>query len=221
MVKDKVVNGNIVIVTDSLGIPREQPKRMGPKIVWPFRIKNVSYIHTRTGYTIIDVVRDMDLHIKACEPDLIVLQVGIVDCAPRVLSRTEARLIRTIPGLEAIVGWLIKKYRKQLLRLRKIQYVPITVFIEGLKRLKEKNPGVPIIAVSILPACAAYESLVPGISNEIKKYNSALAENLCYIDPYEGFAPEKLCVDDYHHLNEKGHDLVVKAVNEAVIQRSL
>ena len=210
---------NIVVVTDSLGIPRSEPLCLGPDIIWSYRLNGVSYVHGRTGYTLVDVLEDASSHIKACKPDIIIMQIGIVDCAPRIFSRRVLNMIKQIPLLRSVVFWFVNKYRSHILKLRKTQYVPIQKFRNTASELKLKFNNSTIFAVSILPACDEYEKLLPGISQEIRRYNEVLSEHFEYIDPYLGFAPEELCSNDYHHLNEAGHNLVLKAVNEAISQK--
>jgi hypothetical protein len=209
---------SIGIITDSLGLPRPQSEEGASEFVWPLQMKNVQFIHSRAGYTICDVNRDIELNLLTAVPDTIFLQIGIVDCAPRVLSKLEARIIRRIPVLSRLVGWVIKKYRPSIIRLRKLQYVPIDKFRSGLKDLKSAFSGSRIVAISILPACGEYEEILPGISQQIKAYNAALAEHFEFLDPYKGHDVRDLCLSDFHHLNEKGHKVVLSAVTEFVAQ---
>src|SRR5690606_24566536 len=108
------------------------------------------------------------------KPDVVILQSGIVDCAPRTLSKKEKEFWLNFPLINKIVFRLIYKFPKQIRKARNISLTPPDEFEAQLTKLKNLFNEKPIFAFSILEATAEYNSQVPGIGKRISYYNQSL-----------------------------------------------
>src|SRR5688500_17972440 len=85
----------ILIITDSLGLPRAVPEVCSYEQTWPFLLNNAGYqIHQVSigGATVSELYRQLEYHYLFL-PDLVIVQSGIVDCAPRALGKFESLLL--------------------------------------------------------------------------------------------------------------------------------
>ena len=74
----------LLLITDSLGLPRLFPEKTEYEDTYPNLLKKHFIImqYSKGGGTIIELYEQTG-YFKAFEPDVIILQSGIVDCAPR------------------------------------------------------------------------------------------------------------------------------------------
>ena len=110
----------IVIITDSLGCPREE---INVNDTWTDKIlKQWSGYQSNSFYTVCSrglSSKDVSLeYIALLKPDLIICQIGIVDACRRALSRTEQAIISRIPGLGNIVKGFCSKHHLQITKMR-------------------------------------------------------------------------------------------------------
>lgn len=126
----------VLLITDSLGCPREE---IGVKDTWTDRIltkwssKNVHfYTYCKHGL----VSKDIDInYVKEIEPDLIIIQVGIVDACRRALSRRELAIISHIPIVRRIVNIFCNKYHYMITRVRNVHYCTVDKFEESIRNI--------------------------------------------------------------------------------------
>jgi lysophospholipase L1-like esterase len=147
-------------------------------------------------------------------PDVVFVQVGIVDCAPRVISRKVENIISLLPGVRSGYRFLIKKLRRGLNRLYNLNYVSLDDFERNIKKINYMFDSKPVFFIPIFPASDEYERVLPGIKRNIKLYNSKIAKYKM-VD-YKCYQPESFTMSDYHHLNEKGHELIYKEVLNSI-----
>jgi hypothetical protein len=152
------------------------------------------------------------------KPELIVLQVGIVDCAPRVFREIETKILSIIPPLFKLVLWFVKKYRKEIVAKRRITNVNKDEFENNLKSLKQAFPNSQFVVVPIAPSVSEYENKSPGISHNIALYNEILKRvfgKTCVLTCYDEISPESILQSDLHHINKQGHELIFNSlINE-------
>ncbi|MDX6190125.1 SGNH/GDSL hydrolase family protein [Flavobacterium sp. Fl-318] len=146
---------------------------------------------------------------KQFKPDLVFMQCGIVDCAPRSFSLLEKVLIEKF-RLRKFSRIFEKKFRK----FRNCTYTNKTVFLDSLLKIRMSFENVPFFSVGILQVCEQYEILVPGIKKNVREYNHILKENTNYINnddfPLDGI------ISDFHHLNELGHKLIFEKLENVI-----
>jgi hypothetical protein len=203
----------LLILGDSLSLPRLQPEFCGLEDTWPNLLKPQFQIHQVSlgGGTIGDLFRQVEYH-KAFAPDIVVLQSGIVDCAPRALSIFELEFISKIWGIQSIVLSFVKKHSRSIRSWRNKTYTSPSLFSNKLNEIKTAFPNSQLIVVGILPPCQEYEKIVPGVSVRIKQYNIILrevgSENFISLDTIS----RDCIMSDFIHLNKKGHLFVYEKI---------
>jgi hypothetical protein len=166
------------------------------------------FIHLgRGGATIIDLYKHSTYYHGTLKPDLVFMQCGIVDCAPRALTVMEQQVLTRLPVLGRPLTTLVRKYSKALRKARKMTYTPVETFAEYVARFEVLFGDVHWIG--ILPATEAYETKLEGICRNIEIYNAALRRNK-YIDTGHFHAFDIMA--DFHHLNCNGHRKMFEAL---------
>lgn len=220
-----MIRRKALIITDSLGLPRLTPEKLSGKYCWTHRIANEKsdydiYLFSRGGFSSSELIKNIDIYFKSYEPDVIIIQLGIVDCAPRALGFNELKLISAIPILRTVIKKIIDLYRKEIVKFRKITYVNEMVFLSNLSLFKSKFPDSKIYAIKIAPATDGYEKNSPGITENINKYNEILDNTFTIIDPYKSIIASEILMSDHHHLNRKGHDLIYKEIKALILNEN-
>ncbi|MFN4234155.1 MAG: hypothetical protein ACK4IK_05055 [Bacteroidia bacterium] len=167
-----------LIITDSLGLPRDFPENVNYSKTWPKLLSRSFEIYqiSKWGATIEDLYNQV-VYSKSFNPDIVIIQAGIVDCAPRALSKLESDIINKFKIFSFVFSKLINKKSIYFLRkYRNINYTSISKFEEFI--IKLNNEFNNLIWIPIIPACKDYESLVPNISININKYNNLLNQEL-------------------------------------------
>ena len=150
----------ILYITDSLGAPRSYPNLIRFNDTWPFITckelnhlvfcEKVEPVYFLTGGLDTKKIRkNIENQYKLYEPNLIILQIGIVDCAPRVLTQVQLAIISRLGFLGRAAHKRIDKNYSKLSQLRNIAYTNIDEFEENLNCLKTSFNGTDIVAVAI------------------------------------------------------------------------
>ena len=230
----------IVIAADSLALPR--PKHNGDipyQKTYGFllekslqekfpgsKVLNHGY-RSNTIRILSEEVRLFD-QILAWKPQIVLLHIGIVDCAPRIFSEIERKIVSRIRPY-SLRDWFIQyvgKHRRFIIRNRRLRvYVSLDEFATKYKQVVEKMfaQNIIVLAVNISPTIpdVAYRS--PGLSENIEKYNEAIA-NASYkkallIDLYKEvhYRGAKECLlDDGIHLSSFGHEVLADLVTKEI-----
>jgi len=184
----------------------------------------VVHNHSVDGGTVRDIERAAALALASHRPTAIVIQVGIVDCAPRPLAFWERELLSHVRPdrlRNRIVAFLHEHRAAIIARRRLIQSTPLPEFTQSLERLAERclSATSHVAALPIFPATSEVLARNPLLRSEIDKYNDAMrrwSERLRFFEvketvgetPIESLAatPESV------HLNQRGHELVAEAL---------
>lgn len=166
--------------------------------------------------------------ITLTEPDYLIIQIGIVDCAPRVISRRMSKAMGLSFFPKAIKKSIIRsrsKNRQKILskgRLKRV-YTPKDRFIDYLNRFQTKllslDKAPTVIWVPILGHFNQMNKKSPGFSDNLEEYSAALRETLketdsIYLDELENWwtqHPEYYCADGYH-LNIAGNKALAQTL---------
>ncbi len=160
-----------------------------------------------------------------------IIQLGIVDCAPRLLSPVE-RAIGLVasrgPGLRALFDQYIKvksRYRYQLTRVFPKTLVPIDRFESNYRRLVleilESNPVEKVFAINIAYPGEILRKKSYNILANIQKYNAGIARlaaafpgRLEVVDLFAQCAhkPDWVTQDDGHHIHKPAHDWIAAEI---------
>ena len=205
----------ILFLTDSLSLPRESEK------------ENVSYEDTYVsklrkrfpectiadsaigGATIKDLYGQV-FYYKSFKPDIVIIQSGIVDCAPRAYRNFGKKVLVKLGLISKLKGLtrFLRKYRGYTL-------TKPSKFDSFLKRMRADFSESKFYSLGILEASDEYEKKVPNIKRNIRRYNDLLKVNSTFIDNSD--IPFEAIMDDHHHLNSKGHQLIFGKLEQLII----
>lgn len=213
----------IIFLTDSLGLPRTRPETVLLEETYiellREKYKEHKIINISLGGATIETLREQLLnYYNAVEPDLIIVQSGIVDCAPRALKKWETALLSKHAVLRKFSDIVIKKNTRLLRKHRKLTYTSITRFSQIVDEFRKKFDK-KLYWIGILPAIPEYEAQLPGITANINRYNEVLSTALAsnFIDTSnigDGI------MSDFHHLNRAGNFYIYQQIT-TIIDRNL
>lgn len=222
----------IVALADSLAMARSEPAVIQWEETWPARLAaelisagiDAEVINcgarARTADQLLDT--EFEEHVVYKQPDVVVLQVGIVDCSPRIFSKRERSLLnrRFVPA--SLRNWIIQrraKRRDEILRnsdpLRKVYTRPdeftqcLEQFAAKASRL-DRPPRLVVLPVLCSPAVMDRKS--PGHTQNVRLYNDrlrsfALSAGADWIEPETAIPTntvDESFVDDGYHLSVSG-----------------
>jgi hypothetical protein len=199
----------VLIIGDSLCLPRLKPEAVDIFETWPYLLKKnneFEIILLGVGGATIKKLYELSWYYEGCKPDFVIVQSGIVDCAPRALKFLENDIINSSYFLSAIFKFLVPI--NLLRKYRKITYTNLTEYIKYIRLFINRFSNSQIIFIEILSPREEYELLVPGISINIRKYNIALqsetlGDRTTFLRTCD--LPVVGIMDDHHHLNSIGH----------------
>ena len=213
-----------MILGDSLPFSRAHKVQM-LEDSWPFLIHKYSsgvfvWNRAKGGSTAVDVGKELD-HLfgylgQEKQIDLLVIQVGIVDCCPRKNSEFEQRVASTLCKIPKIGYKFSRLYLKCMSSMsKKIGIdnlkVPLPLFKDAIRNICELGSkfAKKIIFVEIIKPCNYLILNEPKIFKYYSEYQE-LAN--CII---KGFSNTKIIkwpdkqadfvLEDGHHLNLEGH----------------
>ena len=206
----------VLILSDSVALPRETPQTVLFEQTWPHLLRSFFNVHQVSvgGGTISDLARQTTYH-KLFDPDIVIIQCGIVDCSPRFMTRFEIDLARRIPWLGKRIIALANNSKVR--KFRGITYTPLNRFNQTVLSIKRTFPLANTYAISIINAVSEYEIKLPGVSNNIVQYNEVLKS--VFKEKYISLSDFPLhgLMSDYHHINNIGHeyiyDKILKSIN--------
>ncbi len=209
----------ILILTDSLSLPRVVGKdevlyeQTYPYLLKQNRPEDEIIAVGIGGGTVYDINRQVDYY-KVFRPDVVFIQVGIVDAAPRAFTRIELQVLQKL----RLIG-IFMKFKNQIRTLRNKHYTERSMFEKYIKGIQQKivklNPNAQIYFIGILPTSEDYEKILPGITQNVNQYNEVLKANGTYIETTD-IDTEIDILDDHHHLSSSGHQKIANKVSEVL-----
>lgn len=170
--------------------------------------------------------------IECCKPTYIIIQIGIVDCAPRIISKQENRLFNRFFFPRFIRDYIInkrKKNKQNILKkgpLLKVYINPvdfknnIEVFIDKIRKLYRNSK---IILLPILGDYKYLSTISFGYSENIKIYNDLLSEialknNTEYLSELITHMNKSIFyTSDGYHLNTNGNKEIAEKIFEVIL----
>jgi len=164
----------IAVLADSLGLPRRLDNGLLTwELTWPFRLGvylqdasgkcSVILNYARRLRTDDETLIDLEEYVFTRNPDILIIQVGICDCAPRIFSCRFQRLFLQNHAFH----WRIRRFvidiasrnRRWILQhLAPVVYLPIDLFrmsieliVDRVKNKKTWNAPVFLCALSLCP----------------------------------------------------------------------
>jgi hypothetical protein len=210
----------VLIITDSVGAPRAKPLYTPYSKTWvsiledkllKYGYKTFAYTKRALDSTVLE--SRMKVELFGYEPEIIIFQIGLCDCAPRALTDLELRIIKRIPLINRMIHKLIKRYYAQISQKRNIAYTNIKNFYSNLEKIIKQFSESKIFFIPIGIPCSGYTDKSPEIKNRIIKYNKVISEvatsNNCSVLNNtiisNNTETEKIYCDDFQHLNFYGH----------------
>jgi hypothetical protein len=199
----------LLIFSDSLSLPREIPEVCKYNETWPERLRMSGHevcISAIGGATINDLLKQTFYFKNSANFNAIIVQSGIVDCAPRFVKKWELKVLQSIPYLGSKILSLLNS--NTVRRVRKITYTKVSTFEKALVRF-ELSFSCPVFFIEIAPATKEYERQLPGVKKNIDCYNQLIQQHK-HISLHN--LPQEGLMTDGHHLNPLGHLFIAQQV---------
>jgi hypothetical protein len=209
----------ILIITDSLGFPRLTPEAVLYEKTYVAMLKKAfptcDFIHQgQIGATISELYTHSVNYFGTTDLDLVFVQAGIVDCAPRALKKTEQAIVNKMPLISQFLIKIIKKNSEFLRKTRKITYTDLTAFRKYINLFEEKFTGIHWIG--IVPASDEYEQYLSNVKINIEQYNTVLKErNYVSVEDFD----KTDVMSDFHHFSLSGHQKMFERMATIIKQR--
>lgn len=225
----------VLVVGDSMALPRPEVAydKTWPYLLGSFAGASVEVINrSRRGASTdlllteggdparSDYPRGADC-LESYAPAVAVLQLGIVDCAPRLIARgsLESRIVdRLPPRIRRTYLSILKKHRRRSVERA---YVPPARFRDNLATYVERamNIGAKVVFVEIAPLGAKYLASNPEGGSCREQYNAVLREQAgrhpehCRtVAPFGSSEVEACVLDDGYHTNAEGHRRIAQQI---------
>ena len=156
------------------------------------------------------------------EPHVVIIQLGIVDCSPRLFGRKQAFVLSKLPDfLRSMIINIFSKHRLLLTKIRPKVYVSQNIFEQSIDLLFKKisSLGSKAICISIASTNDRNNRRSYHFDENIKRYNSIL-QNRChqfsfeYLDFYTATSENSFLLDDGIHINSSGHDFLTARISD-------
>lgn len=214
----------IVILGDSLGLPREElsfeetyPFVLETKLFKTFKIISKHKRANDTKRQVVGLYDDVELY----KPDIVIVHLGIVDCAPRLFYRKEKILFSYINKIVPIIK-IMSKYRFFLTKKLPKVYVKPSEYERNILKIIHflEERSIKIILVGITSTNLKNTEKSFAYDENINKYNNILEKivknkkKINFIDMYQ--YGEDILLEDGHHLNVKGSKSLALKILEII-----
>lgn len=207
----------ILVLGDSLCLPRNRPEVVNSNETWSYLLKNAEkseLVQLGIGGGTIDRLYEQSKYYNSFQPDIVIIQSGIVDCAPRALGRVELEVINSI----RILSFIFQRFlpTKLFRKYRKMTYTKPKEFRNYIKQISAQFTDAQVYWIGILPVSEDYKNTVPGIAKNVDIYNNIISSEIaeqngvfisCNDMPMNGI------MSDHHHLNTLGHQWLFKQIS--------
>jgi len=222
-----------MIISDSLGLPRSQDGiNLLYKKTWPYllfkhveqNMKLTLSLHTNYGFDS-NMLKENIPNYILYEPKYIFIQIGIVDCARRAISKKTLSVLSKIPLINKITKKITSKYHYELTKFFNITYTSKKDFSRNIETFLRNFNSSKIFIIPILPVAEPMKKKSFNIETQINDYNNIIKEisdkynNVTYLENI--FHDLKAEIEQYvysdgYHLNEFGHNILFNKIKEAL-----
>ena len=232
----------IAILADSLALPRED---VGGdellEVTYPFLLDQslrrlfgaaapIIFERGMRRRTIEYVLAEWNELVELRKPQIVIVHVGVVDCAPRVFLRREASFVANIRfrWLRDRIFKFTHDHRRRIVQFRRKVYVPLPRFERLVQQVVEKAREAEVqslVFINIIRPPDSVEERSPGFQSNVIAYNQVLQgqtkhDFVSLIDldrmVQDGGGSDALTVDGIH-LNERGHILLAQELEQHVM----
>jgi lysophospholipase L1-like esterase len=232
----------IVILADSLALARQEGGGNIPfEFTYPYsldqslrkRLGQDSPLVIERGMrsrTIERVLDDWFEQVELKAADVVIVRVGVVDCAPRVFLRRECGFIENLrpKRLRKLILNFVNKNKSRIVLLRRLVYVPPARFkrlVEEMVQRARSCKVVSLLLINIISPPDPLEQRSQGFQKNVRIYNQILSEqvdgrsiqliDLNSLVQQEG-GPEQLTIDGIH-INEEGHRILARELEAHIL----
>lgn len=213
-------NKRLVILTDSLGCPRDE---VAVDMTWVDRFirayGNEYIVYTQCKHGLSSSSIDWD-YILELNPDIIIVQLGIVDACRRAFPRLLRSLLNRFPPvLSNPIFRFASHHHFELTKLFEFRINSYSSFIDSAEKLTEISSEKTIF-LSIAKPGDFLIAKTYSVDSDVCKFNVGLkcvcdgSEGGQFIDPYGDIEKKLYLLEDGHHLNTFGHDLVFRCLSD-------
>ena len=213
----------VLVIGDSLSLAREELKFND---TWLSKLENKLF----NKYQFIGIQRrglttkilSMQDTLEYISPDIIIIQLGIVDCAPRLLWFYEEQIISRLPFfISKRYIQFIKLFRNRNIKRRYVSKEKFNLLLKDyIKRAKDIKVK-KIILTPIPEPSTILLNKNSMIKDSIKEYNNILQN---FEDNILVFCVEQLSekrhgdifLDDGYHINLTGHKFLATIFNKEI-----
>ncbi|MDY9922949.1 SGNH/GDSL hydrolase family protein [Methanobacterium sp.] len=168
------------------------------------------------------------------QPDIIIIHLGIVDCAPRLFSQQKHQILNFLSSLtifNSITSFYMQfksKHRRFFTKNFPKTYVPIEIFKDKFEYLINeirKNTNAKVLIINIADTNKINKARSYGFEKNILEYNQILEDlvndnkDICsLINFFELTNLNKhLILEDGIHLSKMGHEILAKILFKKII----
>lgn len=196
----------VLVMTDSLALPRAIPEICNYEAIWPVLFRRSDFfVHQISigGATIDELYRQVEYHYMA-KPDIVIIQSGIVDSAPRALTKFENLFFNKYRLTRMFLKKILIPRLNFLRNKRKITYTDLDKFEQYVLKFKKAFYATDFYWIAIVPPNREHEIKVPGISKNVSDFNfiieKHIGDNLIKVEHLVSGV-----MTDNIHLNAEGH----------------
>lgn len=171
-----------------------------------------------------DIPMGADL-LEYYSPDIVIIQIGITDCAPRLLNRNKfsTKFLNRLPL--KIRSNVYRYLKKNKVRKKENSYITPDDFRNNLIDYFERSKNIQskIIVILISKPTRLVLSKNPELNENIEKYNKIFIDTSKKYDVVKCIIPfedkidmEKIAIDEFH-VNEIGHEHVFNKLKRELL----
>lgn len=162
-------------------------------------------------------------------PDIVIIQLGIVDCAPRLIKTRSIhrKLVNFMPAAFRMKYLtFLKRFRGRTASRVDVKLSAFKGNIENYIARAKVQSVQKLIFIGIALPDASFVSKSPQIESNVINYNSvlrsaSLSENFVYfMEPLNSKVHEGIFVDGYHP-NEKGHSIIWSYIKSELLHENI
>ena len=229
-------------MADSLAMPRAGETNVAFEATYPYllerslreRKETQSSMIIERGMrrrTIEYVLDDWSELVELKTPDVVVIHVGIVDCAPRVFLRRERQFVESLrpAKLRDAVLRFVHNHRIGIVNFRRKVYVPPDRFkalvAQVIQKAKESDLR-SLVFINIITPPVEMDKRSPGFIDNVRIYNEILESSVKSPGVHlidlnkiveENGGSKKLTVDGIH-INEQGHVMLAQEIEDHILK---
>jgi len=180
--------------------------------------------------TLPELVRELENEKEQYEPDYIVIHAGIVDCAPRVFSRWQRKVVRRLGMFRGPLLRFTHRHRRAIIRaLPRRVYTSACTYRTAVRSATRiaSEIGSGIVFIGIAPSRYETEHRSPGLEENIRVYDDILREeckasNAVFIDAFAVFSDIEQCIlSDGIHISSEAHRRLAASLQDVLRKKSV